>query len=190
LYDRTGTKALKYLGGTATAMPLFSIFFFIFSLCNMALPLTPNFVGEFLCLCGIYEHNLFALCASLLGVLLSAAYTMWAYARVVHGMPKPTYFKGLADLNRREFCTLLPLLILTVWWGLKPELVLSTLSASLHFWQQTTSMSLGQNSCWAAVFLHSNMPLLTDVLSISENGPLRLNKNKLFLLLSHLLSFL
>jgi NADH:ubiquinone oxidoreductase subunit 4 (subunit M) len=47
LYDRTHTKALKYLGGAATAMPLFSIWFFIFSLCNMALPLTPNFVGEF-----------------------------------------------------------------------------------------------------------------------------------------------
>jgi NADH-ubiquinone oxidoreductase chain 4 len=47
LYDRTHTKRLKYLGGAATAMPLFSIWFFIFSLCNMALPLTPNFVGEF-----------------------------------------------------------------------------------------------------------------------------------------------
>jgi NADH-quinone oxidoreductase subunit M len=138
LYDRTHTKALKYLGGAATAMPIFSILLLIFSLCNIALPLTPNFVGEFLCLCAIYGHNLYALCAACIGVLLSAAYTMWAYARVVHGMPKPYVFKGLADLNRREFFTLLPLLLLTLWWGLKPEIVLDSLASSLNFWQQTT----------------------------------------------------
>jgi proton-translocating NADH-quinone oxidoreductase chain M len=154
LYDRNGTKALKYLGGAATAMPLFSIFFFIFSLCNMALPLTPNFVGEFLCLCGIYAHNLVALSFSLIGVLLSAAYTIWAYARVVHGMPKPFYFKYMADLNRREFWALVPLLLLAVWWGLKPEIVLDTLAASLFFWQQTTHSPVFDNG-WISAVLSS-----------------------------------
>lgn len=138
LYDRTHTKALKYLGGAATAMPVFSLFLFIFSLNNMALPLTPNFVGEFLCLCGIYDFNLYALYAACIGVVLSAAYTMWAYARVVHGMPKPYVFSGFADLNRREFSTLVPLLILAIWVGLKPGVVLDTLSHSLCFWQQST----------------------------------------------------
>lgn len=137
LYDRTHTKALKYLGGAATAMPLFSSLFFFFSLNNMALPLTPNFVGEFLCLCGIYEISLVALAASCVGVLLSAAYTMWAYSRVVHGMPKPYVFQGMADLNRREFWTLLPLLFVAIWWGLKPSIVLDSLSHSLSFWQQS-----------------------------------------------------
>jgi NADH:ubiquinone oxidoreductase subunit 4 (subunit M) len=46
---------------------------------------------------------------------------MWAYARVVHGMPKPMYIKAMADLSRREFFTFVPLLALTVWLGLKPN---------------------------------------------------------------------
>nr|AIK66593.1 NADH dehydrogenase subunit 4 [Rotundella rotunda] len=136
LYDRAHTKALKYLGGAATAMPLFSLFFFIFSLSNMALPLTPNFVGEFLCLSGVFAHNGVALAGALVGVLLRAAYTLWAYARVVHGMPKIQAFEGMADLNRREFYTLLPLLRIAIWWGLKPSAVLDSLSSSLWFWHQ------------------------------------------------------
>jgi NADH:ubiquinone oxidoreductase subunit 4 (subunit M) len=40
------------------AMPLFSIWFCIFTLCNMAMPLTPSFVGEFLSLCGIVAHKI------------------------------------------------------------------------------------------------------------------------------------
>jgi NADH:ubiquinone oxidoreductase subunit 4 (subunit M) len=88
---------LKYLGGAATAMPLFSIWFFVFSLCNMALPLTPNFVGEFLSLCGIFAQNRVSLTICLGGVILSAVYTLWAYARVVHGMPKIQYLSGMAD---------------------------------------------------------------------------------------------
>lgn len=136
MYDRAHTKALKYLGGAATAMPVYSLMLFLFSLCNMALPLTPNFIGEFLCLCSVFAHNLAALVGALIAVILSAAYTMWAYARVVHGMPKPQYFQALADLNRREVWTLLPLLLLALWWGLKPGLVLDHLSSSLWFWHQ------------------------------------------------------
>lgn len=140
MYDRAHTKALKYLGGAATAMPIYSLFLFLFSLCNMALPLTPNFIGEFLCLCSVFAHNRVALVGALIAVILSAAYTMWAYARVVHGMPKPHYFEALADLNRREVWTLLPLLAVALWWGLKPGLVLDQLSSSLWYWQQATSV--------------------------------------------------
>lgn len=138
LYDRAHTKALKYLGGAATAMPLYSMMFFIFSLCNMAIPLSPNFVAEFLCLCSVFAHNWSALIGALVGVILSAVYTMWAYARVVHGMPKTQYFKAFTDLNRREFWTLVPLLALAIWWGLKPGVVLDQLSSSLWFWHQAT----------------------------------------------------
>lgn len=134
LYDRTHTKALKYLGGAATTMPLFSLFFLIFSLCNMALPLTPNFVGEFLCLCAIFSYNVWALCASCIGVLLSATYCLWAYTRVVHGMPKPYVLSAAADLNRREFWALFPLLVVAICWGLKPQFVLDLLSTTWYFW--------------------------------------------------------
>lgn len=147
MYDRAHTKALKYLGGAATAMPLYSVMLFIFSLCNMALPLTPNFVAEFLCLCSIFSYHLGAFAAALIAVILSAGYTMWAYARVVHGMPKPQYFEALADLNRREFYCLVPLLLLALWWGLKPDYLLDQLSSSLWYWHQA-SLSNPANDLW------------------------------------------
>jgi proton-translocating NADH-quinone oxidoreductase chain M len=135
LYDRTHTKTIKYLGGAAITIPIFSIILFIFSLCNIALPLTPNFVGEFICLCSIFAHNGWALCFALLGVILSAAYTIWAYARVVHGIPKKTAFIAITDLNRRETFSLLPLLVLALWWGLKPGHTLDQITGGLWFWQ-------------------------------------------------------
>lgn len=142
LYDRAHTKALKYLGGAATAMPLFSLALFIGSLCNLALPLTPNFVAEFLCLCSLWAHHVGVLVGALIGVILSAAYTLWAYARVVHGMPKSTFFKAMADLNRRESWTLLPLGVIAVWWGLKPGIVLNDLSGGLWFWNQSSLQTI------------------------------------------------
>ena len=42
LYDRTGTRIINYIRGLATYMPLFTIFFFIFTLCNTGIPLSIN----------------------------------------------------------------------------------------------------------------------------------------------------
>ena len=152
LYDRTHTKALKYLGGAQTQMPVFSQMFFIFSLCNMAMPLTPNFVAEFLCLCSVFAHNGTALAGQLIAVVLAAAYSMWAYARVVHGMPKPYAFTALADLNRREFWCFVPLILMTLWLGLQPNAVLDSLSSCLYFWHQC-SLATKDPASWALALL-------------------------------------
>lgn len=151
LYDRTHTKALKYLGGAATAMPLFSIWFFIFSLCNMALPQTPNFVAEFQSLCGIFQNNFVCLIICLGGVILSAVYTLWAYARVVHGMPKIQNVNRIADQNRREWCTLAVQAIIAVWWGLKPTAVTESQGSCVYFWQQR-SLAVYEPTPWALLF--------------------------------------
>lgn len=138
-YDRTHTKAQKYLGGCATAMPQFSIWFFIFTQCNMAMPLTPSFVGEFLSLCGIFAQNSLSLVFSLIGVILSAVYSLWAYARVVHGMPKRVYIHGMADQNRREWRTLARLFQLRVWFGIKPRYIQDSLRSTVYYWNCSIS---------------------------------------------------
>lgn len=133
-------------------MPLFSMMLFIFSLCNMAMPLTPNFLAEFLCLCSVFAHNTVALAGALIAVVLAAAYSMWAYARVVHGMPKPYAFEALTDLNRREFWCFVPLILMTLWLGLKPNAVLDSLSSSLLFWHQA-SLATKDPAAWALALL-------------------------------------
>src|SRR6202789_4028840 len=51
IYDRTGTRLIKYIKGLAIYIPIFTILFFC--LANMASPLTLNFVGEQMSLIGI-----------------------------------------------------------------------------------------------------------------------------------------
>jgi NADH-ubiquinone oxidoreductase chain 4 len=53
IYDRTGTRIIKYLKGLVLYMPIFTIMFFVFTLANMATPLTLNFLGEQMSLIGI-----------------------------------------------------------------------------------------------------------------------------------------
>ena len=131
LYDRHHTKLLKYLGGSAATMPVFTIFFFFFTLANMALPLSPNFIAEFLALCGVFAYHSWATVLALISVILAAVYSLWAYARVAHGLPKNAYIKYVCDLCRREFWCLFPLLWITIWWGLKPTEVLESLNGSM-----------------------------------------------------------
>jgi len=58
LYDRHQTRNVLYFAGLAQPMPVFSTFFFLAVLGNVAMPLTCNFIGEFLILLGVLEHNL------------------------------------------------------------------------------------------------------------------------------------
>jgi len=134
IYDRYHTKLLKYLGGTASTMPLFSTFFFRFSLGHMALPLFPNFIAEFLTICGLFQSHTWAFLVSCTGMVRAAAYTLWTYARVVHGLPKASSIQQTADLCRREFWVFMPLLALCVWFGVFPTTVLDSLMNSVSVW--------------------------------------------------------
>jgi NADH-quinone oxidoreductase subunit M len=57
-------------------MPIYSIFFLIFTLANIALPGTSSFVGEFLILAGIYKTNIVICAVSALGVILCGMYSL------------------------------------------------------------------------------------------------------------------
>ena len=45
IYDRTGVRIIQYLRGLVTYMPVFTVLFFIFTLCNTGIPLSLNFLG-------------------------------------------------------------------------------------------------------------------------------------------------
>src|ERR1700742_4980604 len=56
LYDRSGTRLIYYYRGITQLLPLFSIFFLILCLANCGVPLTLNFIGEFMSLYGVFER--------------------------------------------------------------------------------------------------------------------------------------
>jgi proton-translocating NADH-quinone oxidoreductase chain M len=133
LYERHHTRIIKYYRGVAVTMPLYSIMFFILTLANIAVPLSANFVGEFLSLLAVFQINPFLTIVSCAGVILSAAYALFLYNRVCFGAMS-TYIKHSVysrDLTRREFLVLLPLVALTLVLGVYPNLVLDPMHASV-----------------------------------------------------------
>jgi proton-translocating NADH-quinone oxidoreductase chain M len=120
LYSRYHSRLLYYYGGLVHLMPLYSVFFLIFTMANIALPGTSSFVGEFLLLCGIYKANIVCCIIAATGVILCGAYSLWLYNRVIFGNIKITYTLKFKDLNFREFSILLALLIWVIFMGVYP----------------------------------------------------------------------
>ena len=121
LYDRHKTRILKYYGGLVQVMPLFVIFFFFFSFCNIGFPGTSSFIGELLVLVGSFQSNIFLTFVVSFSIILSACYAIWLLNRLSFGLLKLTYFNNFQDLSRREFSILIPLVVLVLWMGLLPN---------------------------------------------------------------------
>ena len=129
LYDRSHTRLISIYRGIAHIMPLFSILFFILCLSNAGTPLSLNFVGEFLSLYGIFERlPLLGVFASS-SIVLSAAYTIYMFNRIVFGGKLSKYFDvNMMDLSRREFFILCVLVILTLVLGVYPAFIIDGLN--------------------------------------------------------------
>lgn len=128
LYDRSGTRNIALYRGMTQVMPIFSIFFLIFTLANCGTPLTLNFAGEFMSLYGAFERLpiMGALAAS--SIVFSAAYSVYLFNRVAFGGSFSEFFEeNVSDLTRREFTILFILAFLTVLFGIYPSFILDGL---------------------------------------------------------------
>jgi NADH-ubiquinone oxidoreductase chain 4 len=113
-------------------MPVFSILFFILCLGNCGVPLTLNFVGEFMSLYGVFERlPLLGLFASS-SIVFSAAYTIYMFNRIAFGGTFSKFFEAnITDVNKREFFMLLSLVVITVLFGIYPAPILDGLHYSV-----------------------------------------------------------
>jgi NADH-ubiquinone oxidoreductase chain 4 len=130
LYHRFHTRTINYYRGIALTMPVFTIMFFLFTLFNMGVPLSLNFVGEFLSLSGIFQRNPVIGVLGSTGIFFSACYSIWMYNRISYGSYSK-YLPVTKDVSRREFMLLLTLLIPTLALGIFPNAILSTLHLSV-----------------------------------------------------------
>lgn len=132
LYDRSSTRLISYYRGIGQIMPIFSILFLILSLGNCGVPLTLNFLGEFMSIYGVFERMpILGLLASS-SIVFSAAYTIYMYNRIAFGGSYSVFFKeNLRDVNKREFVMLLVFVILTVLFGIYPAPILDGLHYSV-----------------------------------------------------------
>jgi len=132
IYDRHHTRLIKYYGGLAHTMPLYVIIFLFFTMANIALPGTSSFVGEFLILAGSFQSNTTVCFLAATGMVLGGCYSLWLFNRAAYGNIKVQYIHKFGDINRREFATFLPLLILTLVMGIYPEIWLDPMHVSVQ----------------------------------------------------------
>ncbi|RDI56680.1 NADH-quinone oxidoreductase subunit M [Microvirga subterranea] len=129
VYDRMHTREIRAYGGLVNRMPLYAVVFLIFTMANVGLPGTSGFVGEFLSLMGAFRANTWVSFFATTGVILSAAYALWLYRRVVYGVLDKPSLQGIADLNRREIITFAPLVLLVIYYGVHPGPILDAFAA-------------------------------------------------------------
>jgi NADH-ubiquinone oxidoreductase chain 4 len=130
IYDRLNTRIINYIRGLVLYMPIFTSLFLIFILANTGIPLTLNFLGEFMSLTGIFQKNPMIAVLGASGIVLSACYSIFLYNRISYGSYSP-HLKLMKDINRREFILLISLLIPTVLLGIFPNVILDTLHLTL-----------------------------------------------------------
>ncbi len=132
IYDRMHTRQIARYGGLVHRMPKYALFFLVFTLANVGLPGTTGFVGEFLVLVGVFQVNTWVAVLATTGVVLSAAYALWLYRRVIFGVLDKPDLQGILDLNRRELVILVPLLGAVIFFGVYPQPLLEVMHVSVE----------------------------------------------------------
>ncbi len=131
VYDRMHTREITAYGGLVNRMPLYAAAFMVFTLANVGMPGTSGFVGEFLSLIGTFKVNIWVATLATIGVILSAAYALWLYRKVIFGTLDKPKLLAIKDLDYREIITLGPLAVLTIAFGVYPKPVLDMSAAAV-----------------------------------------------------------
>jgi NADH-quinone oxidoreductase subunit M len=131
VYDRMHTREIAAYGGLVNRMPAYAAVFMVFTLANVGLPGTSGFIGEFLTLLGTFRVNVAVATLATLGVILSAAYALWLYRKVILGALEKPSLAAIADLELREIAIFVPLVALTILLGVYPKPVLDVSAASV-----------------------------------------------------------
>ena len=132
IYDRMHTRDIDAYGGLVNRMPAYALIFMFFTMANVGLPGTSGFVGEFLTLMGIFQVNTWVALFATSGVILSAAYALWLYRRVVMGDLIKESLKSITDMGTRERVIFAPLVVMTLLLGVYPALALDVIAPAVE----------------------------------------------------------
>jgi NADH-quinone oxidoreductase subunit M len=131
VYDRMHTREIAAYGGLVNRMPLYAATFMVFTLANVGLPGTSGFIGEFLTLVGAFRANTWVAFLATSGVILSAAYALYLYRRMIYGPLEKPSLRAITDLNYRELLVFAPLVLLVILFGFYPAPLLDVTAVSV-----------------------------------------------------------
>jgi NADH-quinone oxidoreductase subunit M len=155
IYDRCHTRELAAYGGLARLLPVYSVFFMIFTLASVGLPTTSGFTGEFLALMGAFTaawpahldgNNLPLVLAAVAvtGVVLGAMYMLRFALTFLFGALKAPHHSPdhpLLDLSWREKSILGLLTIAVFALGLFPDGALQKTELAAKSYQSLVTTS-------------------------------------------------
>ncbi|QKD03296.1 NADH-quinone oxidoreductase subunit M [Mesorhizobium loti] len=150
IYDRMHTREIDAYGGLVNNMPKYATVFLIFTMANVGLPGTSGFIGEFLTMLGVFRVNTWVAFFAATGVILSAAYALWLYRRVIFGALTKDSLKGLLDLSLREKVIIYPLVVLVIFFGVYPAPVFNATAQSVKSLVTNVTASIGAAQTAAA----------------------------------------
>ena len=150
VYDRMHTREIAAYGGLVRRMPLYAVAMMVFTMANVGLPGTSGFIGEFLSMMGAFRANPTVAFFSVFGIILSAGYALWLYARVIYGRLEKPNLQGILDLDTREKIILAPLVLLTIYYGVHPAPVLDVFAPSTEALMASMKAALANTQTAAA----------------------------------------
>jgi len=134
IYDRAHHRDLNAFGGLAQPMPRYWALSTIGFFASLGLPGMAGFVSEAVTLVGSFQSAdprfRILVLISCVGVVMTAAYILWALQRVFLG-PLNEKYKDYKDINAREVFTLAPLLFLCIFLGIFPFFLLDWMDTSV-----------------------------------------------------------
>ena len=159
LYDRTHSRQMARYGGVAQVMPKLAVFLMIMTLGAISVPGTAGFVGEFTSLFATFNAprslvpaefqatfnwgpTVALIAAS--GMVLSAAYMLLFYRKVMFGSVNGATIAQLKDLTPVEFSALLVMAGVVIWLGVESQTMTDFLAPSLD---QLLSRMVNKSPC-------------------------------------------
>ena len=131
IYERAHHREIAGFGGLAAQMPIFTGITAVAFFAGLGLPGLSGFISEAMCFIGAFPVYRGIVIASTIGILLNAAYFLWAFQRIFFGELNEKYTK-LPEINRLELFTVVPLLIITLFFGIYPAPYLDVISSTMN----------------------------------------------------------
>ena len=125
-----GRKIGIAFGGLAQEMPLYSAFVGFAFMASLGLPGLSGFWGEAMTFIGAFPRYRVLTILAATGVIITAAYHLWALQRMFLG-PLNEKYAQLPEINGREIFTLAPLAAIVIFLGIYPTWMIEVFRVSL-----------------------------------------------------------
>ena len=131
IYDRAHHRDIDGFGGLAGKMPIYSGIVALAFFAGLGLPGFSGFISEAMCFIGAFPVFRTIVIISTIGILLNAAYFLWAFQRIFFGELNEKYI-DLPEINRMELFTVIPLAVITLILGIYPRPFLDVISETMN----------------------------------------------------------